>query len=116
MCYKTASFKQKLDFPPDVCPDAENSPEKFLDTNIVVRMAPCGETRTRESACLCAFVCVFSVTAHLKFPPGVELAQTLHSLLAVHHGGHRGTLLKEEAKPPFNITFRATCEWLSINS
>lgn len=31
--------------------------------------------------------------AHFQFPPGVELAQTLHSLLAMHHGGHSGALL-----------------------
>lgn len=33
------------------------------------------------------------VCAHFEFPPGVELAQTLHSLLAMHHGGHSGALL-----------------------
>lgn len=80
----------------------QSSPEKFLDTNIVVRIAPWTETRTCESLSVCVFE---RVHAHLKFPPGVELAQTLHGLLAVHHGGHGGTLLHEETKP-FRVTFR----------
>lgn len=31
---------------------------------------------------------------HLQFSPGIELAQALHSFLTMHHGCHRGSLLK----------------------
>lgn len=36
-----------------------------------------------------------SVSTNLEFPSGIELLQTLHSLLSVHHGRHRGPLLKD---------------------
>lgn len=39
---------------------------------------------------MCMFNCV---RAYFKLPSGIELAQTFHSLLTVHHGGHSGSLL-----------------------
>lgn len=36
--------------------------------------------------------------AYLELPPCVELLQTFHSLLSVHHRGHRGALLLGEGK------------------
>lgn len=41
---------------------------------------------------------------HLELPPGIELLQALHSLLPVHHGGHRGALLQERDAQPRGVT------------
>lgn len=69
-------------------------------------MAPWREARNRDES-VCARVGARACArADLKLPPGVELAQTLHGLLAVHHGGHSGTLLQEETEPPFSVTAR----------
>lgn len=47
--------------------------------------------------------------AHLQFSPGVELAQTLHGLLAMHHGRHSGTLLhSKEGEKQHESHTRAT--------
>lgn len=37
---------------------------------------------------------------HLQFSPGIELAQALHRLLTMHHGCHRGPLLKDRQTGP----------------
>lgn len=124
--------------------EREDVPEKFLETSMVVRMAPWGkrrglgiqpdgrtdgwtrgegspETAGLSGPTLCtvhgsapapagmglgwrgrgvhgqrdAVRAVPGGRTHLQFPPGIELAQALHRLLAMHHGRHRGPLLKD---------------------
>lgn len=86
-----------------------HSPEKFLDTSMVVIIAPCrrhkhlfsilsvlGKNKQRlrfESSINIDGVIINE--ADLQFSASVELAQTLYSLLAMHHGGNSRPLLSE---------------------
>lgn len=46
----------------------------------------------------------FKPIPYLEFSAGIELAQALHSLLAMHHGRHSGPLLKRAKKDEEKIS------------
>lgn len=49
---------------------------------------------------------------YFQFSPGIELAQALHSLLPMHHGGHCGPLLNSKIeKHQFD-----QCDWKHLKS
>jgi hypothetical protein len=69
---------------------SSDSLEKFLDTSIVVMMAPWKEKTARVSDG------ESYRRGYLQLPPGVELLQAVDGLLAMHHGSNALSLLQWE--------------------